>query len=117
MEPCYDGRSSPPRLGSYGKIYFRWLGPFGGGYVHMGHRHYQDHLTILLRGSVRVRYRSKADGDVEKSAVFIAPYVFEVAAEVYHEITALEDDTVWACLFSNEDAGDIPFSDEVPENG
>ena len=70
-----------------------------------------------MAGSVRVRYRSKAEGDIEKSAVFIAPINFEVAAGVYHEITALEDGTVWQCLFWNQAAGDIPFADEVPDRG
>ena len=114
-EPVYDGRTDLlNQIGSFGGIYFRKHGPFDAGYVHNGHRHYNDHITNVMTGSVRVRYRSKADGDVEKSAVFIAPINFAVAADVYHEITVLEDGTAWQCLFWNEDAGDINFADERP---
>ena len=118
MERVYDGRTDHlHQIGSFGGIYFRKHGPFAKGYVHAGHRHYQDHVTNVMSGSVRVRYRNSDDGEPFKSAVFIAPINFEVAASVYHEIISLEDGTAFQCLFWNEEAGDIPFAEEVPEHG
>lgn len=97
-EPVYDGRTAPPWGGEGGGLYWRTF-PSNKGDVHTGHRHFQDHWTVLFTGSVRVRYRSKADGDVERSAVFIAPYKFVIAADTYHQIEALEDGTLWSCEF------------------
>ena len=97
-EPVYDGRVEPPIYGEFGGLYFR-THQRDAGQVLDGHQHYQDHWTFLLKGSVRVRYRSVVGGDAERTAVFIAPYAFTVASEVFHEITALEDGTVWQCVF------------------
>jgi hypothetical protein len=114
----FDGRSEQYRdqLGSFGGIYFRKFGPLAKGFVHEGHRHYQDHITSLMTGAVRVKYRLVNDlaSDPLRSAVFFAPINFEIKANVYHEIEVLEDGTSYQCLFNNADCGDIPFSaDEV----
>lgn len=98
-EPIYDGTKAPPWGGEGGGLYFRSFGPNPVGYIHPGHQHTQDHWTFLLSGRVRVKYRSTVDGDVEKSAVFIAPYAFIVAKEIFHEIESLEDGTSWSCVF------------------
>jgi hypothetical protein len=114
-EPIYDGRAEPHQIGNFGGIYFRRIGPLRKGDIADGHRHYRDHITAVMTGSVRVKYRQSLDGAPLKSAVFIAPINFEVAAELYHEIEALEDGTSYLCLFWNEQAGDIPFNRDVEE--
>lgn len=117
-EPVYDGRKETTQLGWYGGIYFRKHGPHAKGASIRGHRHHVDHITALTSGSVRVRYRKGANDEPFKVAVFIAPINFMVAAEVYHEIEALEDGTTWQCLFAIPPDGEhatIPFNDEVPE--
>lgn len=98
-EPVYDGTRTPPWGGEAGGLYFRSFGPNLSGYVHDGHQHTQDHWTFLLRGKVRVKYKSKKDGMADKTAVFIAPYAFIVAKEIFHEIESLEDNTTWCCVF------------------
>jgi tellurite resistance-related uncharacterized protein len=118
-EPVYDGRVAPLWGGEGGGLYFRSHGPLPAGAVHNGHRHQQDHWTLVLSGSVRVRYRSASAGDVEQSAVFIAPYKFVVAADVYHEIESLQDGTVWSCMFvvpAERDTRAVAYHAERPED-
>lgn len=118
-EPIYDGRKALPWAGEGGGLYWRSFGPHARGFVHDGHRHYQDHWTILLTGSVRVFYRSAKHQDVERSAVFIAPYKFEVVADTYHRIEVLEDGTSWSCCFvapAEADTRAISYHDERPED-
>jgi hypothetical protein len=113
-EPVYDGRHDDVyQIGSFGGIYFRMVGgPTGT--VHPGHRHHQNHITHLCDGKVRVRYRAARGDQAFKSAVFIGPINFEVAAGVYHEITVLEGPARMSCLFWNEPT-EIPFAEERPE--
>lgn len=116
VEPVYDGRADHlHQAGYFGGIYARKFGPVAAGFVHEGHTHYVDHVTFLMSGRVRVRY--SRGGEMEKSAVFVAPILFEIRADTCHEITALEDGTAWSCVFAKpEDAidGPIPFIDERP---
>jgi quercetin dioxygenase-like cupin family protein len=107
MTPVYDGRELPHQVGWFGGIYFRKIGPFAKGQVYEGHAHTANHITALISGRVRVVYRPRG-GEVEKTAEFIAPINFEVRAEVWHEITALKDDTAWLCLFACKDTGEVP---------
>lgn len=116
-EPVYDGRVAPLWGGEGGGLYFRTLGPMAAGHTHEGHRHFQDHWTFLLSGSVRVRY--KKPGEEEQTTVFIAPYKFVIAAEVYHSIEALEDGTVWSCCFvspADADTRAVAYHAERPED-
>lgn len=97
-EPVYDGRNKPLLYGEHAGLFFR-THTGNKGDVLEGHEHYQDHWTFLFSGSVRVRYKPTLDGEPEKTAVFIAPYAFVIKAEVFHEVMALEDNTVWQCVF------------------
>jgi hypothetical protein len=97
-EDVFDGRVLPPLYGEHAGLFFR-THCRDAGQILDGHQHYQDHWTFLLKGSIRVLYRNELAGDVERAAVFIAPYAFLVKAEVFHEITALEDGSVWQCVF------------------
>lgn len=66
------------------------------GEVHPGHRHTVDHPTILVTGSVHVKWNNDR-GHGERT--FVSPDHFLVRADTEHEITALEDNTIWLCCF------------------
>lgn len=67
-----------------------------------GHLHYHDHVSLLCKGSVEV----EVDGSEPKT--FIAPTFIVIKKDRRHQITALEDDTVWYCVFAIRDIdGDI----------
>jgi quercetin dioxygenase-like cupin family protein len=71
-----------------------------------GHAHAFDHTTIAFKGSIRVR-RTRTDGAVD-TVDLVAPAHCLIVAGVEHEITALEDDTVFWCVYSHrEPQGDI----------
>jgi hypothetical protein len=57
----------------------------------VGHKHTFDHLTLLASGSLRV----VVDG---KESEFKAPHLIWIDKDKVHELTALEDDTVAACI-------------------
>lgn len=115
-EPIYDGRKELPWCGEGGGLYFRTFGPLYAGYVHDGHKHYQDHWTILLSGKIRVRYTTNQE---IKTAVFIAPYKFVVKKDIYHKIEVLENNTSWTCMFVVPEEVNTPgqvYHQEVPEH-
>jgi quercetin dioxygenase-like cupin family protein len=66
-----------------------------------GHTHNFDHTTIVFLGSVRVR-ATRPDGKIREQ-VFEAPSHFLVYRDVEHEITALEDNTLFWCVYSHRD--------------
>jgi len=75
-----------------------------------GHIHYFDHVSLLAKGSVEVRI------DGQEPHTFHAPTFIVIRKQHRHEITALEDDTSWYCVFAVRDI-DGNLSDIVnPEN-
>ena len=62
-----------------------------------GHVHYFDHVSLLAKGSVEVRI------DGREPHVFHAPTFIVIRKQHRHEITALEDDTSWYCVFAARD--------------
>ena len=62
-----------------------------------GHIHYFDHVSLLAKGSVEVRI------DGQEPHVFHAPTFIVIRKQHRHEITALEDDTSWYCVFAVRD--------------
>lgn len=80
------------------------------GDVEHGHRHAFDHTTLLASGSVEV----KANG---KTIRFSAPHMIFIKADIEHEITALEDNTVAYCIHAlrkDDESGDIISPDMIP---
>jgi quercetin dioxygenase-like cupin family protein len=76
-----------------------------------GHAHLHDHLTLLTKGKLRVTVNGK-DTD------FTAPAHIYIKADVIHELTALEDDTIAHCIHAlrNEDgSGDIIDPASIPD--
>lgn len=72
-----------------------------GDVVH-GHKHNFDHTTFLFTGKAHVKAVLPNGSIVEKD--FTAPSHFLVKKDVEHEITALEPDTEFFCVYSHRDA-------------
>lgn len=62
-----------------------------------GHIHLFDHVSLLAKGSVSVKIDNK------EPVVFKAPTFIVIRKDRRHEITALEDDTSWYCVFAARD--------------
>lgn len=80
-----------------GNIFIRKNMNLQKGQVVPGHKHNFDHTTIVFTGSIRVRTPR------EGFAVFRAPDHFLVKKDVMHEITALENNTEFWCVFAHRD--------------
>ena len=86
--------------GFYGGIFWREHFFYKKGDYHKGHTHHIDHATIIIKGSVRVEVEGKEPFNVT------APSVIEIPREVLHKFTALEDDTIYMCVFSTSNYAD-----------
>lgn len=96
------------KIGYTGNVYSRMMHFVKVGDVELGHTHEFDHLTLLAKGSLRV----KANG---QETVFIAPHMIWIKKDVQHELIALEDDTVAYCIHAIHDSsGNIISPDMVP---
>lgn len=70
----------------------------------VGHEHNYDHLTIVVKGRLRVTYTYTKDGrEVSGSAEYSAGEDVVIKAHVRHTLKALEDNTVYLCVFSHRD--------------
>jgi hypothetical protein len=83
--------------GFVGNVWVRqnWLmlkGDTGG-----GHAHHHDHVSLLVKGSVEVTV-----GDMPPKT-FVAPTYIVIKKQHRHQIVALEDDTVFYCIFAMRD--------------
>jgi quercetin dioxygenase-like cupin family protein len=74
-----------------------------------GHTHHFDHVTLLIKGSVSV----SVEGGPEKE--FKAPTFVVVKKGKSHKFTALEDDTVYYCVFALRDIDGQPIDELVDE--
>lgn len=74
-------------------------------HVSEGHQHHYDHLTLVVRGGIRVTYKYLKDGQiVEGETTDFGPGEhLTIKAEVFHTIKALAPDTVYVCIFSHRD--------------
>jgi quercetin dioxygenase-like cupin family protein len=89
------------------------IGPLGVRRFHLekvcetneGHKHNYDHVTLVIRGRIKVQYRYEKDGQVVEGETkeFGPGEHLVVKAEVFHTIKALEPDTVYNCVFSHRD--------------
>jgi hypothetical protein len=68
------------------------------GDVEVGHSHTYDHATLLSSGSVLYEVLDGKDGSTIASKEFKAPGYIFVEKDKFHRITALEDNTVCACI-------------------
>jgi hypothetical protein len=89
-------------LGYFGNIWVRSHvyndGQTNGG----GHTHHFDHITLLAQGKVKV----EVEGYTPK--IFAAPKFIVIKKEHKHRFTALEDNTIYYCVFALRDVdGDV----------
>jgi quercetin dioxygenase-like cupin family protein len=77
-----------------------------------GHKHNFDHVTIVRRGRMAIR-SLKDDGTVEREVIKDDKSLnyghILIKAGVCHELEALEDDTVYWCIYAHRD----PITGEV----
>lgn len=85
-----------------GNIFIRPNALLSKGHITHGHRHKFDHTTIVFMGSVHVKTTEEDGTVIEKD--FKAPSYLLIRAGVEHELTALEDDTTYWCVFSLRDS-------------
>jgi hypothetical protein len=68
------------------------------GDVEVGHCHTYDHATLLSTGSVIYEVLDGFNGETVEFKEFQAPAMIYVEKNKFHRLTALEDDTVCACI-------------------
>lgn len=76
----------------------------------VGHKHHFDHTSIVFTGAVHVKANLPDGTVIEKD--FASASHFLVLADAVHEITALEENTVFWCVYSHR----TPQGDVVQEN-
>jgi hypothetical protein len=93
-------------LGYFGNVWVRQntlknIGDTNGG----GHKHKFDHVSLLTQGKVKV----EIEGYPAKE--FTAPTFIIVRKEHNHKFIALENDTVWYCIFALRDLDGQPIEE------
>lgn len=77
-----------------------------------GHTHHFDHVTLVMSGSVKVEVVG------HEPKVFTAPNFIVIDKDKKHKFTALEDNTVYFCVFAlrdiNGDVTNIYSGDNTP---
>lgn len=70
-----------------------------------GHQHHYDHVTVVIAGRVEVTAKWKENGEwIEaEPKVFCPGEFFNVKAEVFHKLKALDPQTQYVCMFSHRD--------------
>jgi hypothetical protein len=68
---------------------------------HEGHAHWIDHLTVILKGPVRIEWRDPVSGEEGVIDVMTAPWFLNIPAERWHRFVPLsEAGAEWVCIFS-----------------
>jgi hypothetical protein len=87
------------KIKTYGNIWTRELHYEKAGEMKKGHKHEFDHLHFLAKGSVQISVYDKQDRDkVLFRKDYTAPAWIKVPKEHFHDIIALEDDTLGYCI-------------------
>jgi len=99
-------------LGYVGNVWVRQNILEEAGQSNQGHKHKFDHVSLLTSGKVSV----EVEGYEPKE--FTAPTFIVIKKEHSHKFTALQDKTVWYCVFAMRDVDgnvtDIYGSDNSP---
>jgi len=95
-----------PSLVKYGNVWVRrWWWKQGD--ILNGHTHNFDHVSLLYRGSAKVT----VDG-VETT--YHAPIELIIPKDKEHKVEALEDNTVWMCVFAvRDEKGEVDIYGEA----
>ena len=97
-------------FGACSNIFIKMMHFKNKGECECGHKHTYDHISLLAKGSVLVKVNGQ-------ETVFTAPHMIYVSKDHHHEITALEDNTLWFCIHAlrkADDTGDIISEDMIP---
>lgn len=103
MEIVYNNKHTD--LGFFGNIWVRQNVLDKAGEAQSGHRHYFDHVTMLVRGKVLVQVED------EEPKEFTAPTFIVIRKEFKHRIVALEDNVIYYCVFALRDLDGEPIED------
>jgi quercetin dioxygenase-like cupin family protein len=108
-EPLPNVREAQVALGLVKNLWTRQMHFLKAGDIESGHAHQFDHCTLLAYGSLTVTVNGK-------SKDFKAPQMIYIKAGEYHELKALEDDTVAFCIHAlrDKETGDIISPDMLP---
>lgn len=103
-------REAKVALGLVKNLWTRQMHFEKAGDIESGHAHQFDHCTLLAVGSLTVTVNGN-------SRDFKAPQMIYIKAGEYHELKALEDNTVAYCIHALRDSstGDIIDPDMLPE--
>lgn len=71
-----------------------------------GHKHKYDHVSLLAKGSAKV----EVDG-VEK--IFESPTFIVIRKDKIHNVTALEEGTLWYCIFADRSMDGEVYDPEI----
>lgn len=89
-------------LGYFGNIWVKQNVLELAGEAFEGHEHKFDHVTLLVSGKVSVQIKDNEPKE------FKAPTFIVIRKEHQHKITALEDGTVYYCVYALRDLnGDV----------
>lgn len=103
-----DFSSGGYELGAFGNIWVKMNVLHKAGQYADGHTHSFDHVSLLVKGKVEVEIEGHPPRE------FTAPTFIVIRKEYRHKFTALEDDSVWYCVFALSDIQD-QFLDEVQD--
>jgi hypothetical protein len=92
-------------MGYFGNIWVRQNTMDTKGMAFAGHKHKFDHVTMLVKGSVKV----EVEGHEPKE--FVAPTFIVIRKEHIHKITSLTDDVIYYCVFAVRDIDGEPIED------
>ncbi|HYT44251.1 MAG TPA: hypothetical protein VEP90_18110 [Methylomirabilota bacterium] len=84
-------------IGFFGNIWCRQLNLHKKGDYHQGHRHHYDHITLVAQGGVLCEIPDLPP------KIFTAPTFITIRANDWHKFTALEDNTVYYCIYAIRD--------------
>lgn len=105
LKRSHQNESDIEELGFFGNIWvrshlMRKAGDTNGNKG--GHYHVFDHVTLLVKGSIKVEVEGY------EPTRYVAPTFITIKKDKHHLITALEDDTIYYCVFAMRDVnGDI----------
>lgn len=90
-------------IGYFGNIWLRQNKLYNKGDSQPGHKHKFDHVTLLIKGSMSVEVEGYEPKKFTTASDFLAPTFAIIRKEHNHKITALEDNTVYYCVFAVRD--------------
>lgn len=90
------------RIIAISNVFSRMMRFHHAGDVEQGHQHHHDHGTLVANGALRVEMLDDNE-NVISTRDFSAPSFVFIAKEHMHRLTALQDNTVAACIHAMRD--------------